>query len=193
MSLYWIFYSLTIFWLIPIEGIMFGQCFNNNRFDQLLIMVFCFSYFRSRWEEKRIIWICWGFIFSDRVTIACVEEKELAWKQPRAGNFPVVLKSFFGFVFPFSYCYGSSSNRNNSSEIMRLITIAGIYRVLHYNAGDARDCSIPGWGRSCGGGNGNPLQYSCPGNLMDREAWRATAHGVAISWTQLSTYAFTEY
>ena len=50
------------------------------------------------------------------------------------------------------------------------------------NAGDARDMAvIPGSERSPGGGNGNPLQYSCLGNLMDREAWKATVHGVAKS------------
>ena len=38
--------------------------------------------------------------------------------------------------------------------------------------------SIPGWGRSPPGGNGNPLQYSCWENSMYRGAWRATAHGV---------------
>ena len=43
------------------------------------------------------------------------------------------------------------------------------------NAGDIRDVGlIPGWGRSTGEGNGNPLQYSCLENPMDREAWRAT-------------------
>ena len=42
------------------------------------------------------------------------------------------------------------------------------------NAGDARDSSlVPGLGRSPGGGNGNPLQYSCLGNPRDRGAWRA--------------------
>ena len=41
--------------------------------------------------------------------------------------------------------------------------------------------SIPGSGRSPGGGNGNPLQYSCLGNPMDRRAWQATVHGVAES------------
>jgi len=45
---------------------------------------------------------------------------------------------------------------------------------------------IPGSGRSPGGGNDNPLQYSCPGNPMDRGAWWAIVHGVAKSWTQLS-------
>ena len=38
---------------------------------------------------------------------------------------------------------------------------------------------IPGLGRSPGEGNGNPLQYSCLGNSMDREAWQATVHGIA--------------
>ena len=52
------------------------------------------------------------------------------------------------------------------------------------NAGDLG--SIPGSRRSPGGGNGNPLQYSCPGNPVDRGAWWATVHGVAKSWTQLS-------
>ena len=40
--------------------------------------------------------------------------------------------------------------------------------------------------RYLGGRNGNPLQYSCPDNFMDRGAWRATVHGVTKSWTQLS-------
>ena len=39
--------------------------------------------------------------------------------------------------------------------------------------------SIPGSGRFPGKGNGNPLQYSCLKNPMDKEAWRATVHGVA--------------
>ena len=40
---------------------------------------------------------------------------------------------------------------------------------------------IPGSGRSPGEGNGNPLQYSCPGNFMDRGAWRAAVYGVTDS------------
>ena len=48
------------------------------------------------------------------------------------------------------------------------------------NAGDARDVtSIPGLGRSPGIGNGNPLQYSCLGNPIDRGVWQATIHVVA--------------
>ena len=52
------------------------------------------------------------------------------------------------------------------------------------NAGDPG--SISGWERSPGEGNGNPLQYSCLGNSMDRGAWWATVHGVTKSGTQLS-------
>ena len=47
---------------------------------------------------------------------------------------------------------------------------------------------IPGWGRFPGEGNGNPLQYSCLENSMDRGAWRATDHGVAKIWTWLSHF-----
>ena len=57
------------------------------------------------------------------------------------------------------------------------------------NAGDARDMGlIPGSGRSPGGGNGNPLQYSCLENPMDRGAWQATIYGVAKSQKQLSNW-----
>ena len=52
------------------------------------------------------------------------------------------------------------------------------------NATDIRDkSSVPGWGRSHGGGNGSPLQYSCLKNPMDREAWRTIVHSVAKSQT----------
>ena len=52
------------------------------------------------------------------------------------------------------------------------------------NAGDIRDMGlISGLGRSSGGGHGNPLQYSCLKNPMDRGAWQATVHKVTKSRT----------
>ena len=52
------------------------------------------------------------------------------------------------------------------------------------NAGDIKDMGlILGSGRSPGGGHGNSLEYSYPGNCMDRGAWRATAYRVAKSQT----------
>ena len=57
------------------------------------------------------------------------------------------------------------------------------------SVGDTRDSAlIPGLGRSLCIGNGNPLQYSCLENPMDRGAWRATVHGVAKSWTRLRDF-----
>ena len=54
------------------------------------------------------------------------------------------------------------------------------------NAGDIRDTGlIPELGRSPGGGHGNPLQYSCLENPMDRGDWQAMIHRVTNSWTQL--------
>ena len=54
-----------------------------------------------------------------------------------------------------------------------------VVKNLSANAGDAE--SIPESGRSPGGGNSNPLQYSCLKNIMDRGAWRATIHGITKS------------
>ena len=57
---------------------------------------------------------------------------------------------------------------------------------LPANAGDIRDMGwIPGLERSPRGGCGNPLQYACLENPMDRGAWQATVHGVTQSWAQL--------
>ena len=53
-----------------------------------------------------------------------------------------------------------------------------------YNAGDMG--SIPGLGRSPGGGYGNPLQYSCLENSVDSGTWRATVHGITKRGTYLS-------
>ena len=61
-----------------------------------------------------------------------------------------------------------------------------VVKNLPANAGDIRDSgSVPGRGRSPGGGLSNPLQYSCLENSMDRGAWRTTVYRVVKSWTRL--------
>ena len=63
--------------------------------------------------------------------------------------------------------------------------MALVVKNLPVNAGDIRDvCLIPGSGRSPGEGNGNPLQYSCLENPMDRGAWQAPVHRVSKSQSQ---------
>ena len=68
---------------------------------------------------------------------------------------------------------------------------------LTANAEDVRDVgSIPGSGRSPGEGHGNPLQYSCLENPVDRGAWPTMVHRVAKSWTQMKlvhTHTHTSY
>ena len=62
-----------------------------------------------------------------------------------------------------------------------------VVKNIPANAGGARDAKdlglILGLGRSPGEGHGNPLQYSCLENPMDRGAWQATVHGVTKIWT----------
>ena len=61
-----------------------------------------------------------------------------------------------------------------------------VIKDLPVKAGDVRDTgSIPGSGRSPGGGHGNSLQYYCLENPMDRGAWQATVHGIAKNQTLL--------
>ena len=78
--------------------------------------------------------------------------------------------------------------------VHRLLGFSGDAKVknLPANAGDAGVLGwIPSSGRSSGGGSGNPLQYSCLGNPMDRGAWWATVHGVAKSRTGLWAHVHT--
>ena len=81
--------------------------------------------------------------------------------------------------------------QNQLTIIFKEVTslVAQMVKHLAYNVGDLG--FIPGSGRSSGEGNGNPLQYSCLENPMDREAWWATVHGVAKSGTWLSDFTFT--
>ena len=65
---------------------------------------------------------------------------------------------------------------------------------LPANAGDAGDVgSIPGSGRCPGEEKGNPLQYSCLGNSMDKGGWQAIVHAVTKSQTELSKHAHAEH
>ena len=78
--------------------------------------------------------------------------------------------------------------RQNYVDIKNIIDCQGLgnaslmaqwVKNLPANAGDAGDLGlIPALGRSPGGGNGNPFQYSCLGNPVDRGAWQATVHSV---------------
>ena len=76
------------------------------------------------------------------------------------------------------------NHRINIFHLLLLVCFpcGSVVKKLHVNAGDTG--SIPGSGRSPGAGNGNPLQYSCLENAMDRGTWWSTVYGVTKTWTQ---------
>ena len=94
--------------------------------------------------------------------------------------------------------YGASKRckkwgrEHNWMKVTKFFTtqLARGLRICRAMLRDTKDIGlIPGSGRSPGGGNGNPPQYSCLGNPTDRRAWQATVHGVAKNQTQLSILA----
>ena len=90
--------------------------------------------------------------------------------------------SCFNNYFIFQ-CISLISCSHRASQVVLVV------KNLLASAGKAKDKGlITGSGRFPGGGNGNPLQYSCLKNSMDGGAWQATVHGVAKSQTQPSTY-----
>ena len=95
-----------------------------------------------------------------------------------------------------SYCLEAAlepQGRRNLRKLPRASQVAQVLKNPPAYSGDSGDMgSIPGSGRSPGGGNGNPLQYSCLEDSMDREAWWATVQGVAKSQTRLSNWALRQ-
>ena len=78
--------------------------------------------------------------------------------------------------------YCSELRRNGAPQVVLVV------KNPPANAGGIREVgSVPGWGRSPGGGNGNSLQYSCLENPMDSGAWWATVHRISASDTTEAT------
>ena len=106
----------------------------------------------------------------------------------------VVVESFSFFSQHFLFLLHNLQRLNyvpDSSKINKVhfrgFPDGTVVKNLPADAGDARDMgSIPGLESSPGVGNGNPLQYSCLENSMDRGAWQAIVHVVPKSLTQLS-------
>ena len=98
---------------------------------------------------------------------------------------PLLLSADCLCSFYIQYHWQSAANR--SLPTISTFCLPGGSVVKNPPAHNTRDTdSIPGWERSPGEENGNPLQYSCPENPVDRGAWRAAVNGVGKSWTWLS-------
>ena len=93
----------------------------------------------------------------------------------------ILIKDWYHYLSAFSFTYTQNSFRQQLRHILGFPG-ASVVKNPPANIGDSGDMgSITGSGRSPGGVNGTPLQYSCLKNTMDREAWRATVHRVAKS------------
>ena len=114
------------------------------------------------------------------------------------GNAVKTTVKYTAYIYPYNSAVlllgtfpGEMNTFIHKKTHIRIIVIASQQVVLVVknpptSEGDIRDTSlIPGLGRSPGEGNGNPLQYSCLENPVDREACWATVHRVAKTWTQL--------
>ena len=156
------------------------------------------------WQSVNQVWmICkmyhehWGFfpwwpVFSPNLPSVLLSRMKpfifVSWSKPPL-NVPTHNPRNNIFISPLKKC--------NETSVWHLSLFGASQVVLVVknppaHAGGAG--SIPGWGRFPGEGNGDPLQYSCLENPMDRGAGLATVHGVAKSWTwlkRLSTHART--
>ena len=96
--------------------------------------------------------------------------------------------NYFSNFQVMTYLEDSEWVKVTLSRLLKGVDFSGgaVVKNLPASAEDTRDEGlIPGSGRPPGVGNGNPLQYSCLENPMDRGAWQATVHRVAQSWTRL--------
>ena len=113
------------------------------------------------------------FLLSSTLCIECYFLSHVQWE---LSMFPLFLP-----ILSFSWY-----NLRFYIQFIQVSHMVLVVKNLPANAGDIRDMDlIPGLGRFPGGGHGNPLQYSCLENPMDREAWQATVHWVSKSQTWL--------
>ena len=128
--------------------------------------------------ENSMDYIVYGVAESDTTWVTFTSH-EYVWLSPLA----VDLKPSHSFFF-FFLSHSVNWLHPNTSQVASQVEL--VVKNLPANAGEIRDTgSIPGSGRSPGGGHGNPLHYSCRENPVDRGAWWATVHRVAKTRTQL--------
>ena len=99
---------------------------------------------------------------------------------------PLIVKEGASNIHPGKGSINDEQQANQEIQVpyVRASQVVLVVKNPPFNAGGIRDTGLtPGLGRSPGGGNGNPLQYSCLGKPMDRGAQQVTVHGVAESDT----------
>ena len=140
-----------------------------------------FSMFISILSFKSLVCVCVSTCSSLLCRLLFVSQRELTWSGAWGGS----RGGFFG-VLSQSQSQAGLRSLSHSCRVF-----SGIYPFPGDSDGKESICnvgnqgSIPGLGRSPGGGHGNPLQYSCLENLGDGGAWWAAVYGVTQSRTRL--------
>ena len=164
-----VFWTLRCnYWIIP--GSKFVCFYLTSDPDPLKLAIW--------WEhidsyKTRSLCVCWhsSFLFS------CLESQHASSWSPFSPAPPTTQTHLPSLYLT---CY-------NTLVLWKCVFLISHFHVkllfgkLYHDLG-----SVPGWGKSPGEGNGNPLQYPCLGNAMDRGAWLATVHRITKSWTLLS-------
>ena len=128
-------------------------------------------------------------------SVKALLEMPLVGPKPKAPTSPALILQTPGFGYIFNNYVEHNNQGGDISRILEPYFQSPMFlqspggsdgKASAYNVEDPG--SIPGSGRSPGEGNGNPLQYSCLENPMDRGAWRAAVCRVAKSWTRLSDF-----
>ena len=175
---------------------------------KLILHLFCYTWFSTKVDSQFQFWgtcscsqggkrgFIWFVILTSTGLFLKAFSRDVAVQWPR-GNLPALCPRPHSISF---FCTLDKEHRRfPAQEILHMglsLCSLGLPRWLNWwriclqcRRYKRRD-SIRESGRSPGGGNGNPLQYCCLENLMDREAWQATVHGVAKSRTErLSMHA----
>ena len=137
-------------------------------------------------------WGCWGSDTTERIpfhfSLSCIGEGTGNPLQCSCLENPRDVGAWWAAIYGVAQSQTQLKWLSSSSSnlVYRASQMSLMVKNLPANAGDIRDVgSIPGLGRSPGRGHGNPLQYSCLENPMDRGAWQATVLGVTKSQTWL--------
>ena len=164
----------------PADGGMKGQLLPLNRWNYLLVPPVATNYMGCDFSNEQNSSGLPSVVYKYVQTLSRNKQGTwLPWK------WWVWSKKFFLSLYILCNIWSSNHGIHLCRFIYRMGFLGGsVVKNPPANAGNAS--LIPGLGRSPGEGNGNPFQYSCLENPMDREAWRVTVHGVTKSWTRLN-------
>ena len=142
--------------------------------------------------KTRNIYLCFTPFYTGIGTLINCLNYILLWKGNLTKHYYRELAFYASVLFHLFFCFFFPSVPNVLNFFKKFHVAQSVVKNPPANAVDTGDLgSIPELGRSLGGGNGNPLQYSCLKNPMGWGAWQATVHGVAKNQDWATEYTHT--